>query len=157
MKRIILIISALLIFLRCLAPGTEQDIKRSTEKWLYTAELTPENLMIALELNSIRARDTVFAQGRLETGNFTSILCLQHNNLFGMRKPLRRQTTALGSAENNYAAYATWYDCVKDMSLFQEWYLSRGRDLTDYFLFLEEIGYAEDAGYLKKLEGLCLL
>lgn len=150
-------ISVILIFLRCLAPGTKQDIKRSAENWLYAAELTPENLMIALELNSILAKDTVFAQGRLETGNFTSILCVQHNNLFGMRKPLRRQTTALGSTDNNYASYATWYDCVKDVALFQQWYLARGRDMSNYFLFLEEIGYAEDPGYINKLSLLCTL
>ncbi len=149
--------SALLNFLICLAPGTDQDIKRGMEKWLYTAELTPENLKIALELNSIIARDTVFAQGRLETGNFTSILCLQHNNLFGMRKPLRRQTTALGKTDNNYAAYATWYDCVKDVTLFQQWYLERGRDMSNYFEFLKEIGYAEDPAYLNKLSLLCSL
>ena len=57
----------------------------------------------------------------------------------------------------SYATYQSWYDSVKDMKLFQSWYLSRGRDLGNYFSFLSGIGYAEDPYYLAKLKRLCTI
>ncbi len=125
------------------------------ERWLTGAPLTRTNLRLALELNNVIAPEAVLAQSRLETGNYLSSLCLQFNNLFGMNFPRIRPTTAAGSTEYGFAFYLSWYDCVKDMKLFQEWYKKRGRDLTDYFEFLAAIGYAEDTEYIKKLTLLC--
>jgi hypothetical protein len=73
-----------------------------------------------------------------------------------MKKALVRPTTAHGSTDNNFATYHTWYDSVTDINLFQQWYLERGRDMTDYFEFLATIGYAEDPRYLDKVKSLCI-
>lgn len=148
----ILLALILLVTLQGYAPGSGCDTQEKTEQWLQGAELTPEHLKAALEIAGVMSADVVFAQARLETGNFTSELCRTHNNLFGMRQARRRETTALGATPNNYAAYNSWFDSVKDVSLFQEWYKERGRDLTDYFSFLALIGYAEDPNYLNKLQ-----
>ncbi len=172
----ILITLVLLNVLNCPAPGSEQDVKRRTEQWLCAAGLSDDKLKIAVELNGLFAPEVIYYQSRLETGNFKSELCIEHNNLFGMRLARTRPTTATGATENNYASYATWYDSVRDMKLFQEYYVKKGyrlpargcppaplkggeyrKETDSYLLFLRAIGYAEDPGYLKKLEGLCLL
>ena len=143
--------------LACYAPGQLQDPRSDMESYLRNqAPFTVENLKLAIELNRIIAPDIVLAQSRLETGLFRSDLFRGHNNLFGMKLARRRPTTARGSTENDYATYLTWYDSVKDLKLFQEWYLSRGENLADYFRFLASVGYAEDPHYLAKVRQLCI-
>jgi len=156
MKKLLIILIMLNTAVAVYAPGVERDPERDIETWLSSsAGLSLENLKLAIKINGIIAPEIVMAQSRLETGHFQSELCAGHNNLFGMKKARRRPTTALGVTDNNYATYRSWYDSVKDMKLFQEWYLSRGRDLTDYFGFLASVGYAEDNHYLRKVRTLC--
>lgn len=154
--------------------GAENPVYMEVRNWLHSAELNEENLRMAVELEEIIAPDIIVCQGRLETGNFKSVLCREYNNLFGMRLAHVRATTALGETENGYAVYSSWYDCVRDMRLFQEWYERRGYRLegdppaplkggecresyVTYMLFLSAIGYAEDPGYIEKLSLLCCL
>jgi flagellum-specific peptidoglycan hydrolase FlgJ len=155
MKKMLIILIVLWSTVELYAPEAVKNPGKDLESWLSSSELTIDRLKMAIGINGIISPEIVFAQGRLETGHFQSELCTGHNNLFGMKKARRRQTTALGSTDNDYASYLSWYDSVKDMKLFQEWYLSRGRDLTDYFGFLAAIGYAEDPLYLPKLKNLC--
>jgi flagellum-specific peptidoglycan hydrolase FlgJ len=155
MKKLLIILLMSWTAIVVYAPGAERDPRKDLESRLRFSELTTEYLKLAIEINGIIAPEIVFAQSCLETGNFQSELCTGQNNLFGMKKARRRQTTARGSTDNNYATYLSWYDSVKDMKLFQEWYLSRGRDLTDYFGFLAAIGYAEDPLYIPKVRKLC--
>jgi hypothetical protein len=156
MKKLFLISVMLQIFLSVYGPGTPKDPSETLENWLSnSAPLTPVTLKLAMDLNMIIAPDVVMAQSILETGHYKSDLYLMHNNLFGMKKARVRTTTAIGSTENDYASYQTWYDSVRDMRLFQQWYLSRGRDLSDYLVFLDTIGYAEDPLYIPKIEKLC--
>ena len=87
----------------------------------------------------------------IESGNFTSNLFKQNNNMFGMKEAKQRPTTALG-AENNYAYYEDWQSCVEDYALWQSAY---GRGLTDK-QYLELLGsvYAEDSLYTNKIKNL---
>jgi flagellum-specific peptidoglycan hydrolase FlgJ len=155
MKKLLVILIVLWSTVELYAPEGVNDSGKKLESWLSSSELTIDHLKLAIEVNGIIAPQIVFAQGCLETGHFNSDLCTGHNNLFGMKKARVRQTTALGSTDNDYASYLSWYDSVKDMKLFQEWYLSKGRDLTDYFGFLAAIGYAEDPFYIPKVKMLC--
>lgn len=157
MKKLILISLMILVATLLYAPSQEQDPWANLDRYLSGAPLTKSNLQLAFELNGITAPAVVMAQSRLETGNYLSRLCLENNNLFGMNFPRIRATTSTGANEFGFANYATWYDCVKDMKLFQQWYSSRGRDMTDYFEFLASIGYAEDPLYIDKLILLCTI
>jgi hypothetical protein len=158
MKKLLLILIMLFLAGATYAPGPQRDPLNDIERWLRdSAPLCRENLKLAFDINGIIAPVIVMAQARLETGHFRSELCTWHNNLFGMKKARIRPTTALGATDNDYAVYKSWYDSVKDMKLFQEWYLSRGRDLKDYFGFLASIGYAEDPHYLAKVRELCII
>ena len=56
------------------------------------------------------------AQAMHETGNFTSRLYIEQNNLFGMGHPIIRETTSTGDVRG-FANYATLEDSVTDMFL----------------------------------------
>ena len=103
------------------------------------------------ELN-IKFPHIVLAQAKLETGNFTSKVFREGNNLFGMREAKQRITTALGT-ENNHAFYETWIESVLDYSFYQCKYLSNINTEEQYFQYLEQ-SYAEDTTYVSKLKHL---
>lgn len=77
----------------------------------------------------------VLAQGRLETGNFTSQRCKRDHNLFGIKHG------------KHYARYRTWQDSIKD---YKKRISSRYKG-GDYYAFLNKIGYATDSKYAQKV------
>lgn len=77
----------------------------------------------------------VLAQARLETGNFTSRLCKQKHNLFGIKH------------RGRYARYSRWQDSIAD---YKKCISSRYKG-GSYYSFLKKIGYAEDKHYFRKL------
>lgn len=115
-----------------------------------------ELLKSCLEYEGIIYRDVVLLQSKLETGNYTSDIFRNGNNLFGMRYPVQRPTVATG-VYKEHAQYAHWSDSVIDYALWQKYYLSRGYrlgreiDSDFYLLFLNCIPYAEDPRYISKL------
>lgn len=84
----------------------------------------------------IQHPDIVFAQARLETGNFKSDYFKERNNLFGFR------------ARNGYMHFRNWRESVLFYANWQKKYYKSG----DYYAFLENIGYAEDSTYIKKVK-----
>ena len=148
---IILLLFCLPVMAKPPAAGISRE--QSLKNWLYQAPMTYENIEIAMDLTGIIHPEIVMLQIRLETGHLSSSLCQQCNNLTGMKKPAMRHTTATGEARNGYACYATWFDSIIDIGLFQQYYISRGRDLADYEKFLTGL-YAEDPFYLMKLKRL---
>ena len=148
----------ILIFF-CLAsearpPATEfkPDWRGLEIEQLSSQPVSFEAVKRTFELEGIINQDYVLAQIRLETGNLTSELCLKNNNLCGMKLAKMRKTTATGQSEHGYATYKSWYDCVVDIGLWQQFYISKGRDLSNYPAFLASVGYASDPFYLVKVE-----
>lgn len=111
-----------------------------------------DNLKKEIQRLHIRFPSIVLAQSKLETGNYTSPIFLQNNNLFGMKCAQTRATTNTG--ENlNHAKYNTWQESLLDYSLWQE---SFTRDLNteeEYLQFLDKY-YAEGMNYSNKLKQL---
>lgn len=89
-----------------------------------------------LVTQGIKCPDIVYAQAKLETGNFTASIFLVKNNLFAFR------------GKNGYYSYDSWQESVKVYKLWQDEYYRDG----DYYDFLDKIGYAEDSCYLKKVK-----
>jgi len=112
-----------------------------------------------IDYEGIKYRQVVLLQSQLETGNYTSDIFRNGNNLFGMRYPGLRPTVATGIYKE-HAQYAHWSDSVIDYALWQEWYLSLGYrieggyDSDFYLVFLKCIPYAEDPRYVSKLVAL---
>lgn len=62
----------------------------------------------------------IVAVSAFETGGFKSPLLRRNNNLFGMRFPRKRPTTAIGE-NGNYSKYATFEDSVTDFYLWMDY------------------------------------
>ena len=118
--------------------------------WVQEEPFSPELLREAIFYENIESPEIVFIQARLETGQFTSDIFINGNNIFGMRLARVRETTATGEYRY-HARYDNWYDSVRDYRLFQIWYASKSYDLTNYTLFLRDMGYATDKRYVDKI------
>jgi len=68
------------------------------------------------EFNYLTAR-YIFAQAAHETGNFTSDIFKNNNNLFGMKLPRVRNTTAIGERKG-HAIYRSTIDSIKDFKIY---------------------------------------
>lgn len=95
--------------------------------------------------------DIVFAQMRLESGNFSSELAKTNDNYFGMKQPYTRITTSNG-VQNGYANYRNWAFSLLDYALWQRRY---AYDLTEegYLAKISSV-YAEDTQYVNKIINL---
>ncbi len=110
------------------------ELKRFDEE---LADLTIENLYKALDKYDVKFQDIVMAQALLETGRFTSPLCLQSHNLFGLRHP----------SDGSYYVFDSWEESVKAYKDDVQYKYDGG----DYYAFLNRIGYAQDPYYTKKV------
>jgi len=108
---------------------------------------TREEVLTEIVDQGIEHPEIVMAQCRLETGNLTSRIYMQNNNLFGMKEAKQRETTAEGT-KNNHAYYSHWKESIADYKLWQDRYYKEG----DYYEFLEGMGYATSPTYIKKLK-----
>ncbi len=108
------------------------------------------NMIKVMNKAGILFPDVVLAQARLETGNFTSKVFKENNNLFGMKLPKVRSTTAIGE-QNSHATYANWLQSVVDYKLWQDDVVKKHRTKRAYLKYLSK-NYAEDKKYIHKLK-----
>ena len=100
-------------------------------------ELNIQNLVAEMDKCGITNQRYVVAQALLETGYFTSRVCLECNNLFGLRRP----------SDGSYYEFYNWEESVKAYKKYVQYKYKGG----DYLLFLKRIGYAEDPDYIIKV------
>lgn len=99
--------------------------------------LTLNNLLREIRKCGIRHEKVVLAQAILETGWFTSSVCRNKNNLFGLTNPRTGQ----------YYEFSHWTESVAAYyKLVQHRYKG-----GNYLLWLDEIGYAEAKTYVASL------
>ena len=123
----------------------------NTDKYkIYYVDNTPTHESVKkyiIQLN-IKFPEIVYAQTVLETGNFKSNICLNNNNVFGMKLSSTRPTTAI-CERNGYAYYNTWQESVIDYAFYQAYYFDSVKTVGEY---LDKLGnYAEDSLYIKKI------
>ena len=115
-------------------------------------QFNEENLRKEIKRLNLRFEDIIVAQYKLETGNGTSQVFKENNNLFGMKQARVRPSTALG--ENlNHAYYNNWQECVQDYAFWQVYMAKDIRNEDEYYQLLDEI-YAEGDNYSQKLKQL---
>ena len=114
-------------------------------------ELNKENLYREIVEQEIEYPDIVFAQAMLESGELKSKLAKMNKNLFGMRVPAKRKTSAIGK-RYGHAVYSNWIQSVKDYKLYQDYVFKRKGQLS-YRSYLNHINktYAEVGDYVKRL------
>lgn len=99
----------------------------------------------ALKDVNVRFPYIALAQAKIETGNFTSQVFKENHNLFGMKLPRIRTTTALGT-KNNHAYYNNWLESVYDYAMYQNYMMCNIETESEYYCKLGE-SYAEDSTY----------
>lgn len=105
---------------------------------LEDRELTLDNLYKALDKEGVKFPKIVAAQALLETGHFGSKVCLELNNLFGLRRP----------SDGSYYAFNNWEESVVAYRDYVQYKYTDG----DYYRFLKQISYAEDKHYVEKVK-----
>ena len=143
----IVLIILLFNFTLLLAPKYN-SIPIGREQGLFEKEyLSWASVNYWIDFYEIKHPDIVKAQIRLETGNLKSRFCLECNNLFGMNKPRKRETTAIG-IDNLMSVYNHFSESIQDYKLWQDYFYRGG----DYYTFLIKRKYAEDKRYIEKLK-----
>jgi hypothetical protein len=117
-------------------------------------QFSEEKLIDKLKELNVKFPYIVFAQSKLETGNFTSKIFRENSNCFGMREAKQRITTAKGT-EHNHAYYASWGESVYDYAFYQCRYLSGINTEEQYFQYLGQ-SYAENPNYVSVLKDMII-
>lgn len=104
-----------------------------------------------VELN-VKFPHIVYAQAKLESGNFKSSIFLENNNLFGMKVARRRPTTNKGE-NRGHAYFNSWRECVVDYAFYQAAYLNDIKTEAQYLQYLKQ-NYAESPQYYEKVQSL---
>jgi hypothetical protein len=122
-----------------------------TDTMLVHGEKFSEEALIRLLKDChIKYPHIVLAQAKLESGDFKSKMFRQNFNMFGMKLPRQRITTALGE-KSGHAYYRDWIDCVHDYGMYQSAMMCNVNNEVEYFIKLDE-RYAEDTTYISKLK-----
>jgi uncharacterized FlgJ-related protein len=90
--------------------------------------------------------DIVMAQAKIETAHFTSKIFRENHNLFGMKLPKQRSTTAIGE-QHNHAEYTSWRQSVIDYKIWQDRVLTKVKSRRAYLKYLSKY-YATDKQYV---------
>lgn len=83
--------------------------------------------------------DVAIKQILYHTDNLT---CITDNNLFGMKYPKKRETTAI-SSKNGYAQYNSWQASVLDYKFWQSCFKVAEMQPSEYVQRIIDIGYVE--------------
>lgn len=113
-------------------------------------EFSEENLRTQIRKLNLKFEDVIVAQYKIETGNGTSKIFKENNNLFGMKKAVLRPNTALGE-QYEHAYYENWIQSLMDYGYWQAYNAKNIRNQQEYLQLLSEI-YAEDKSYINKLQ-----
>ena len=98
-----------------------------------------EGLKEALAYYGIKCPNIVYAQAILETGHFTSSVCQNKNNLFGL----------YDSKNGRYYEFEHWSESV---IAYKNYIQSKYKSDSSYYRFLESINYAQDPTYVNKVK-----
>lgn len=114
--------------------GKGQKGNKKTSPKSELPELTVPNLYAEIIQNDIQHPKIVLAQAILETGWFTSPVCRNKHNLFGLTNP----------RTGKYFEFGHWTESVRAYYTKVQYKFKGG----NYLLWLRKIGYAEDPNYV---------
>ena len=117
---------------------------------LHAQSFNKDSLRTYMENIGIKYIDFSIAQAIHESANFRSDLFINNHNLFGMRMPERRKTTAIG-VRRHYAVYRSWKESVDDFLLMQKGILKKHPTYSLYISYIYR-NYASDPLYKQKLQ-----
>ena len=107
-------------------------------------------LYVFLKDNNAWYPEILLKQAKIESGNYTSNVYMNTNNLYGMKKVGKRQTTQLNNTYNGYGCYTNWCESVLDRMLWDIFYFKNVKPTKEEYLKAMSI-YAETDDYVKRL------
>jgi len=119
----------------------------------YDNELSEESIRWWSGRCGIKFIDVFIEQVLLETDNLKSKICLDNNNLCGMKYAKNRKTTSIGE-KYGHALYDNFKQSIMDYKLWQDYHedkIDLCQTNKEYKKFLIDVGYAEDNNYLSLL------
>jgi Muramidase (flagellum-specific) len=145
-------VKVLIIIFCLLSWGLEappvSKVNSSTVIIVEKEEFSKDALWCYILEKGILHPEIAFAQAVLETGNFTSRIFRENNNLFGMKLAKVRPTVATGE-QYRHATYCHWQDSVNDYLLWQQMWQKTPIDTEHHYYSLLDRLYAEDQDYVK--------
>lgn len=127
----------------------KKDIEKKEVIQLNEALLFKDSVKTYIEELNIKHPDIVLNQAVIESGNFSSKVFKENNNMFGFKQAYKRPNTQIG-VNRGYAVYKDWQECVIDYALYQT-YSAKNLSKEDYIKFLGR-HYAEDPNYTDKIK-----
>lgn len=103
---------------------------------LDTTKPTDKTVLSELKRQNVSHPHIVLAQAKLESGNYTSSVYKNNNNLFGLMKG------------DKYHHFNHWKQSI---TFYKEHIQNRYKG-GNYYAFLNDIGYAKDPSYTDKLK-----
>lgn len=112
---------------------------------------TEDKVRVYLKEMNVKYPEVALAQMKLESANGTSKMFRENNNLFGMKLPKVRPTTALGE-KNNHSYYSHWRQSVIDYAMWQSFVMDPENIASegDWVEYLDKM-YSEDGSYGRKI------
>lgn len=143
--------TVLLLFMSIRVTSQEKQVQKIVIQ--QDDKVSKEKLYEQIIKFGIKFPDIVFAQAMIESAELTSKLFKTANNMFGMRFPSIRETTAQGKTNGGYSRYEDWNFGVYDYFLWQD-HMLRNRDEITKSQYLSLLGrvYAEDPNYVSKVK-----
>lgn len=143
--------------IRVLTEQVKQDeeiltIEYSVGYWFMNTpdEVTDSTLYALLKENGAWYPDILVKQAKLESGNYKSVVYKNSNNLYGMKKVGRRNTTQVG-VYSGYGTYNNWCLSVLDRLLWDEFRFKGVKPTREEYMKAMDI-YAEADSYQKLID-----
>lgn len=155
MKKLFLFVVLLLIPIYLGISSINELVRKERLFFNYfsSAEFNIETLKAALLFCNIAHPEIVLRQSKIETSHFKSGVFKRSNNLFGMKYSTKRKNTAISfiyADKGKVATYSNWFNSVQDYALLvNDFHAAKNK--SNYYKFLEEIGYCEKSGYYTEL------
>ena len=108
-------------------------------------------LYVFLKDNNAWYPEILLKQAKLESGNYLSDVYMNSNNLYGMKKVGKRQTTQLNTTYKGYGCYTNWCESVLDRMLWDVNRFNNVKPTEEEYLEAMSI-YAENPDYISKLK-----
>ena len=108
-------------------------------------------LYVFLKDNNAWYPEILLKQAKLESGNYLSDVYMNSNNLYGMKKVGKRQTTQLNTTYKGYGCYTNWCESVLDRMLWDINRFNNVKPTEEEYLEAMSI-YAENPDYISKLK-----
>ena len=114
-------------------------------------KFSEKKLALFLKELHVKYPEIIYAQAKLESGNFKSELVKTNNNYFGMKISGNRPTTR-SAEENGYAYYDNWRMSVIDYVFYSWCNLKDLKTREDYYDALTQMKYSETSDYIERVK-----